>query len=171
MNSASLIMSKCPDEGVSIFYQSDIKHEGRWIDKGHLIHRVADELGQHLLWHKIICRAPAGTTTFGRPAYSHILCFSKGLRIDPGLPTPDVLPVMGEKAWERGMGIPAAVMIAKFIKEQTSTTTLINPFCGHGSILAAAQVMGLDAIGIERSPKRAQKARDLGLSGDLQTWT
>jgi glycosyltransferase involved in cell wall biosynthesis len=26
------------DEAVAVFYQTDVKHEGRWIDKGHLVH-------------------------------------------------------------------------------------------------------------------------------------
>ena len=25
------------DEAVAIFYQTDVKHDGRWIDKGHLV--------------------------------------------------------------------------------------------------------------------------------------
>lgn len=30
---AALIMSRCPDDGVTVFYQSDIKYEGIWVDK------------------------------------------------------------------------------------------------------------------------------------------
>lgn len=33
------------DDAVAIFYQSDVKHEGRWIDKGHLVMCGADAAG------------------------------------------------------------------------------------------------------------------------------
>ena len=61
-------------------------------------------------------------------------------------------------------------MAAKFIAEQTTTRTMINPFCGEGSMLAAANIFGLEAIGIERSPKRADKARSLQIIKDKSVW-
>lgn len=167
---ASLILSKTPDDGVAIFYQSDIKFEGTWVDKGYLCQKAGDSLGFELLWHKIACRSPAGIATFGRPSYSHILCFSKALRAEVSKSTPDVIPDLGEKTWQRGMGLEACLMIAKFIKEQTPSSTLINPFCGEGSMLAAANALDLNAIGIEKSPKRAEKARLLTLVKDKKNW-
>jgi len=160
-NTAQLILEKTDPNGVTIFYQSDIKHEGTWVDKAFLCQKVAEKLGHELLWHKIICRSPAGTISFGRPAYSHILCFSKKLRLDLSKSSADVIAEMGEKTWERGMGVNATSMIAKFISQQTQTKLVVNPFCGEGSMLLAANEMGLDAIGVERSPKRAEKARNL----------
>jgi hypothetical protein len=160
---ASLIFSCTDESGVSIFFQSDIKHEGEWIDKSYLIQKAAEEAGHKLLWHKIACRSPAGTATFGRPSYSHIICFSKSLKIDLAKSSADVLPELGEKTWPRGMGLKASLMVAQFIKEQTSSDTVVNPFCGEGSMLAAANHVGLKAIGIERGKKRAEKARVLSL--------
>jgi hypothetical protein len=170
LSTAKLILSRCPQDGVVIFYQSDIKQEGQWVDKGHLCQKAAEELNFHLLWHKIACRFPAGTVTFGRPAYSHILCFSKGVVPDLGKSTADVIPELGEKTWVRGMGLEATVMIAKFVAEQTASRTLVNIFCGEGSMLAAANKFHLNSIGIERRPKRAEKARSLQLSDDLKSW-
>ncbi len=170
VKTATLILSRCPDEGVTIFYQSDIKHEGTWVDKGYLCQKAAEALGQELLWHKIICRSPAGIATFGRPAYSHMLCFSKSLKVDISKSTADVIPDLGEKTWARGMGLEACLMSARFIKEQTASHTLINPFCGEGSILAAANIFELNAVGIERSPKRAEKARELRLIKINKNW-
>jgi tRNA G10 N-methylase Trm11 len=40
-------------------------------------------------------------------------------------------------------------------------TTIIDPFCGMGSVLAAANARGLAAIGVELSRRRAGKARKL----------
>lgn len=162
MSTAELVLSKTPHEGVAIFYQSDIKVDGEWIDKAYLIQKMAEKTGSALLWHKIICRVKPGYATFGRPAYSHILCFSKKMRLrDLRHSTPDVIPDIGDKTWERGMGLEACIMIAKFLAEQTSTKTLIHPFCGQGSMVAMANHFGLGAIGIERSPKRADMARVL----------
>lgn len=162
IETAKLIVSRTPENGVTIFYQSDIKIDGVWVDKGFLCQKAAESLGHELLWHKILCRVLPGKTTFGRPAYSHILCFSKGVRLnDLKNSTPDVIELAGEKTWERGMGIEACLMIGKFINDETSTRTLVQPFCGQGAMLAVANELGLNAIGIERSPKRAELARTL----------
>jgi hypothetical protein len=170
INTATLILSKTAPEGVTIFYQSDIKFEGTWVDKGYLCQKAAEAMGHELLWHKIICRSPAGIATFGRPAYSHMLCFSKNLKADISKSTPDVIPDLGDKTWQRGMGLEACLMAAKFIAEQTPSKTIINPFCGEGSMLAAASVYELEGIGIERSPKRAEKARRLELIKEKSGW-
>lgn len=168
IKAATLILSRTPDNGVSIFYQSDIKVDGVWVDKAYLCQKAAESLGHELLWHKIICRVIPGKVTFGRPAYSHILCFSKKLRIhDLGFSTSDVIPEIGEKTWERGMGLEACLMIGKFISEQTDSTTIVQPFCGQGAMLAVANKMGLKAVGIERSTKRAELARTLQINNEL----
>jgi hypothetical protein len=170
-NTAALIMSKAPEDGVAIFYQSDIKHEGVWVDKAYLVQKAAEQQGLELLWHKIVCRVPPGIATFGKPAYSHILCFSKGVRLlDMSKSTPDVIGDLGEKTWVRGMGLENCLMISKFIASHTNTKTIVHPFCGEGSILAAANIVKLKALGIERSPKRADKARRLTISDDLKNW-
>jgi hypothetical protein len=167
---AELLLSRTPDDGVTLFYQSDIKVDGTWVDKAYLCQKAAENLGHELLWHKVLCRAPAGVITMGRPAYSHLLCFSKKFRVDISKSQPDVLPDLGEKTWERGMGLNACLLIGKFLSEQTKTKTLINPFCGQGSMLATANAFGLNAIGIEKSPKRAEKARQITLSKDFKNW-
>lgn len=171
VNTASLILSRTDPDGVTIFYQSDIKHEGTWVDKGYLCQKAAEALGHELLWHKVICRSPAGIATFGRPSYSHMLCFSQRLKVDVSKSTADVIPDLGDKTWQRGMGLEACLMAAKFIAEQTPTKTVINPFCGEGSMLAALRVHELEAIGIERSPKRAEKARRLEVIKEKSGWS
>lgn len=170
VQTVALILSRCPDDGVTIFFQSDIKVVGTWVDKGYLCQKAAESLEHELLWHKIVCAAPAGVVTFGKPSYSHLLCLSKGQRGQVERSTADVIPDRGEKTWQRGMGLQACLIAAKFIAEQTKSQTLINPFCGHGSMLAAANAFGLKAIGIERSPKRAEKARVLQVRTDRKKW-
>lgn len=165
VRAASLVLSRCPDDGVAIFFQTDIKNEGAWVDKGFLVQTAARERGFALLWHKIVCRVEPGQATFGRPAYSHLLCFSKGLRAEVSRSTPDVIPEAGETTWTRGMGVRACVVAGRYVLEQTPTRTVVDPFCGHGTMLAVANELGLDAIGVELGKKRAKKARALQAPG------
>jgi hypothetical protein len=169
-NTAKLVLKNTSDDGMAIFYQSDIKHNGIWVDKSFLCMQAAHELHFELLFHKIICRVPAGMTTFGRPAYSHILCFSKNHRLDTKNSTPDVMSTMGEKIWERGMGADACIMIAKLLKSELPNTILLNPFCGQGSMLSVATSFNIPSIGIERSAKRAQKASKMRFNKESKKW-
>lgn len=170
-STAELILSRTSPDGVTIFFQSDIKHESLWVDKAFIIQKAAEKIGHNLLWHKIFCRMAPGTITFGRPSYSHMLCFSKELRPDLGKSTADVVSDLGEKTWVRGMGLEASLIASEFVFKETTTRTLVNPFCGEGSVLAAANAVGLNAIGIERSPKRAEKAKTLSVSSDRKSFT
>lgn len=154
-------IEKTPADGVALFFQTDIKKEGEWVDKGFLVLKAAERAKATTLFHKIICRTAPGTITFGRPAYSHLLAFSKGLKLDLSKSSPDVLPDAGETTWTRGMGRKACELAVKFVMHQTATRCIVDPFCGHGSVLAAANALGLDAIGVELSPKRARKARTI----------
>lgn len=165
VEAASLVLEKTPPEGVTIFFQTDVKHRGEWIDKAYLVQKAAEARGHVQQWHKIVCRVSPGLITYGRPAYSHLLCFSKKVRADVAKSTPDVLPLPGDKTWTRGMGVNACLAAGRFILTNTSTRTVVDPFCGHGTVLAVANELGLDAIGIELSAKRARKARQLQSQG------
>lgn len=170
ISTAELILRKTPSEGVAIFFQSDIKHEGTWIDKSYLVQKAAEREGSALLWHKILCRNLPGSVTHGRPSYSHLLCFSRGVRVDIAKGSPDVLPDLGEKSWARGMGIHACQLAIRFIRENTNSQRIINPFCGMGSVLAVANEADFPALGIERSPKRAETARGIRVGKAGQGW-
>jgi len=160
---AALACGSVAGDAVAVFYQTDVKREGRWIDKAHLVLSGAEAAGSHLLWHKVVCRVPPGITTFGRPAYAHLLCLSRGLRLPPGRSSPDVLPRLGQMTWARAMGREACEAVAGFLLAETSCRTVVDPFCGLGTMLAVANARGLDAVGVERSPKRAERARRLEL--------
>lgn len=164
VDTVALACSRVAPRAVAIFYQTDIKHGGRWVDKGYLVHRGAEAAGLSCLWHKIVCRAPAGTTTFGRPAYGHWLAFSAALELPTAASTPDVLPELGTMTWARAMPMSAAEGTCRFLAQHTACRVVVDPFCGHGTILAVANAHGLDAIGVELSRKRARKARALALA-------
>jgi hypothetical protein len=163
VETTALICKKTAENGVSIFFQTDVKRDGLWVDKGFLVSLGAEQAGSGCLWHKVVCRAPAGITTFGRPAYAHLLCFSRGLRLEKGQASPDVLPRLGDMPWARAMGVEACEAVASFLLTRTTARTVIDPFCGVGTMLAVANRRGLDALGVELSAKRAEKARTLSL--------
>jgi len=73
----------------------------------------------------------------------------------------DVLPSLGEMVWARAMGADICNAVASFLLAHTACRTVVDPFCGHGTMLAMANTRGLDAIGIESSRKRVKKARAL----------
>lgn len=154
-----VLAATCPT-GVTIFYQTDIKREGIWIDKGYLCQRAAEQAGVALLWHKVVCRKPAGEPVYGRPGYSHMLCFSKDVR-DRAAPYPDVLRTTGEMTWSQAMGGAACELACRYVKSHTETRTVVDPFCGVGTVLAVANAVGLGAVGVEIANKRARKARTL----------
>jgi hypothetical protein len=163
VETAELACRQVSGTSVVVFYQTDVKHEGTWVDKAYLVARGAEAAGSACLWHKVVCRVPAGVTTHGRPAYSHLLCFSRGLRLAPGRSSPDVLPRLGEMPWPRAMGAEACRAVCRFLLAHTACRTVVDPFCGLGTMLAVANAHGLDAVGVELSPKRARRARELQL--------
>lgn len=157
---AARVMSSCPPEGVTLFFQSDVKHEGLWIDKAFLCQVAARQLGHGLLWHKVVARVPPGNPTFGRPGYSHLLCFAPVLRPPLENSTADVVPQRGPSTWARGLGLEVCRLICRYLLKNTDTRRVVAPFCGEGLLLAVANQMGLEAVGIELSRKRAEKARN-----------
>ncbi len=163
VDAARLVLSRLPEDGVALFYQTDIKPGGVWVDKGYLCSRAAEDAGCETLFHKVVCRKPAGTVTFGRPSYSHLLCYGRGVRVNLARATADVLPELGEMTWTKGMGVAACVTACRFILDHTPSRTVVDPFCGLGTALAVANALGLDAVGVELSPKRARRARNLQL--------
>jgi hypothetical protein len=156
---AELVVRSVPDDGVAIFFQSDIRHRGLWVDKGALVTRGAERAGAALLFHRIVCRKPPGTVTFGRATYAHLLGFARQLR--PSAARADVLADGGPVAGRKAMGMGAALDACRFVRDQTPTRTVVDPFCGWGTVLAAANALGMDAIGVDLSARMCRRARAL----------
>lgn len=173
VDAARRVVAATPPDGAAVFFQSDVLRDGRQIDKAFLVQQGAAAAGAELVWHKIVCRAPAGTVTPGRPAFAHLLCVSQRLRAAPAAGLPDVLPAMGQQAWSRGMGLEAALAAVRWLRDAAAARVVVAPFCGRGTALAVANALGLDAIGIERSPARAERARTLavGLTAGCPVFT
>ena len=160
-DTVALICAQVAEAAPAVFYQTDVKLDGRWIDKGHLVAVGAERAGAECLFHKIVCRAPAGSATFGRPGYAHLMAFSRGLRLPLKESSADVLPGLGEMTWSRAMGTAACEEGCRFLVRSTECRVVVDPFCGLGTALAVANAYGMDAVGVERSAKRAARAREL----------
>jgi hypothetical protein len=158
---AALTMTAVPPQGVAIFFQSDIRRDGVWVDKGAMVARAAASVGMGLLFHKIVCRKPAGTVTYGRASYSHLLGFAATLRPSLRRVTPDVLADAGFMPGSKAMGVNACLDACRFILAETTTRTIADPFCGWGTVLAVANAMGLDAVGVDLSARMCKRARAL----------
>ena len=59
------------------------------------------------------------------------------------------------------MGVEACRVACRFLREETATRVVVDPFCGHGTVIAVANLLGLDAIGVDRSRKCCRAARAL----------
>lgn len=164
VEAARAVLRWTPDPGLVLFFQSDIRKEGTWVDKGYLVQRAAEAEGRTLLWHKIVCRHPPGTITHGRASYSHLLCFAHGPRLQLSHPGPDVLPDAGYKPWSKAMGVEACRLACRFLREESTTALVVDPFCGHGTALAVANHYGFDALGVELSTRKVRAARRLTLA-------
>lgn len=157
---AELVCRTVATSSPAVFFQTDVRRDGAWIDKAHLVARGADRAGARCLFHKIVCRAPAGVATRGRPSYAHLLAFASAKGRLPVWDSADVLPSLGEMSWARAMGTAACEEAVRFTAA-AGFTTVVDPFCGRGTVLAVANAYGLDAIGVEISVARAAKARAL----------
>jgi hypothetical protein len=161
VDAARAVLDAVPDDGVAIFFQSDVKRAGRWVDKGALVQRAADAAMVPLLFHKIVCRKPAGRVTHGRASYSHLLGYSLGVRPKPERATADVLPDGGFQPSPKSMGVLACLDACRFVARETATRTIVDPFCGYGTVLAVANALGLAAVGVDVSSRMARRARTL----------
>jgi hypothetical protein len=161
VDAARRVIRWVPAEGVAIFYQSDIRHHGAWIDKGFLVMRAAEDEGAGVVWHKIVCRKPPGTISFGRPSYSHMICVTRTPRGPGRQPGPDVLPDAGFMPWSKAMGVAACREACTYARDEVAARVVVDPFCGRGTVLAVANAMGLDAIGVDLGESRCRAARSL----------
>jgi hypothetical protein len=159
VSAARAVLCWVPATDMAIFYQSDVLHERTWIDKSHLVMNAADAEAAALVWHKIVCRKPPGTRTWGRASYSHMLCFTRGAVPAVQAASPDVLADAGATSWARGMGSAAGELACRYLRKHTDTRRIVDPFCGRGGVLALAHKLDFEVLGVELSKKRCRAAR------------
>ena len=179
LEAVELILRRTPADGVAVFCQTDCRimappsadcavHkkcraqvQREWLDKSHLLQLACARVPHcRLLFHKIALISEPGNRKFNKPAFSHVLAFGFGdLLLHDKVLTPDVSP-RGDIVWSRGTGSTCCVHAVEFCR-LLGATTIVDPFCGHGTVLAAANAAGLDALGVEISEKRCRAARNL----------
>jgi len=49
----------------------------------------------------------------------------------------------------------------RFARDVAGAKVILDPFCGVGTVLAVANALGLEALGVEKNRKRAEQARAL----------
>lgn len=162
VDAARRVIRWVPREGLAMFYQSDVLREGVWIDKAYLVGRAVEEERAALVFHKIVCRAPPDAPHLGRPSYSHLLAVAHAPR-PARRPSPDVLSSAGAMPWSKAMGVEACRLACRYLLDETDTRVVVDPFCGHGTVLAVANALGLDAIGVDRSARQCRAARRLAV--------
>lgn len=159
LGAVQAVLAWVPADGVAIFFQTDVLERGVWVDKSFLVQSAAEAGGHLLVWHKVACTTPPGSLSVGRPGYSHLVCLARQPLPAFRHPLPDVLPDAGHKSAQKGMGFEACLLACRFVKEATAARVIVDPFCGTGSVLAAANALGLDAVGIDRSERACRAAR------------
>lgn len=144
----------------SIFYQTDRKIDGHIIDKAFLVALGAKTAKANIVWHKICLRRGVGSIDIFRPTYTHLICVSKNRKT--GKPTPDVIE-RGDMVYKNAMGSNACKFSINFIKNNSDTKTIFDPFCGQGSVIAYANYMGFNAVGVELLPDYCEISKNIAI--------
>lgn len=144
------------NKGIIFFYQTDRKNEGEIIDKKTLISNEFITLGYKNVLSKIVLKRDVGKIDLFRPTYTNLFAFSKFIK--SGKATPDVLHC-GKMIYNNAMGLNAVKVCIDFLKDKGIKSTILDPFCGQGSVLIISNHYGFDAVGVEILPEQAEKSR------------
>ena len=68
--------------------------------------------------------------------------------------------------WSRATGVEACRVACQYLLDETPTRVVVDPFCGRGTVLAVANALGLDALGIDLAARRCRAARSLVVTLD-----
>lgn len=147
-----------------VFYQTDRRHDGVWLSKAASLHDTARAMGLQCVWHKIVLRRDVGAVDKRRPGYSHLVAF--GRRVRPGSAWPDVHP-SGPQVYVDGMPYRVTYDVVSWATRYGSP--IVDPFCGRGTVLAAANALNVPAIGCDIDADQCAAARTLELPA-RSTW-
>lgn len=120
------------------------------------------------------------TRSTGRPKYSHFLCYrkSKFSPTEMGIieeskryrtamfAVPDIF-YRGEMIWAKGIGLDCCFVGVRFLRDVVHAKTVVDPFCGKGTVIAVANLLGVNALGVEISRKRCRNASRIQLGAEL----
>ena len=171
VNSSTLILSKTPR--CAVFLQTDVRcidqknQVTEYMDKSAMLQQAAESLDFVLLWHKICSHVlrPEEKRCSHKPVWSHLLCFCRRNGheyLANEWATPDVFP-RGDMVWSRGIGLHSVVVGISFLKHVAGAEIVVDPFCGHGTVLAVGNAVGMRGVGCELSAKRCRRAQALDM--------
>ena len=105
-------------------------------------------------------RTDAGTGGGTRAGFINVLCLSKRHRVPRDYKAVDVLADRGHMSYSHAMGEAACQAAVEYCAEVSAAAggaggppTIVDFFCGHGSVLGIANANGLPAIGMDISLK------------------
>jgi len=164
-NTVELICSKLTDTNVAIFYQTDIKKRCKksggkfdeYVDKGYLCQRGAEEAGCKVVWHKIMTASDNPFVSRNKACFSHMVCVAKSPRLLSVEDKTADINHRGDMIWSRAMGLNACKIAISYLKSM-DTKCVVDPFCGKGSVLAAANLYGMNSIGVDLSVAKARES-------------
>lgn len=143
----------------AVFYVTDRRYVGEIVSKADLVFGATWDAGYRVLWHKIALRRDAGKIDLHRPTYSHMIAVGPpGTR--GGKTSPDVFN-RGPVLYPNGMGAEAARVAVEFVAKYAKGVPVVNPYCGRGTVLRAANEVGLDAVGIDNDEEQCDYASRL----------
>jgi hypothetical protein len=142
-----------------IFIQTDRRKGGRQFSKASLLMNLAAEQAWFLLWHKIELAAEVGKSNLYRPTFRNMLCFGRG-KMSAGQATPDVIPP-SKRLYDMAFGFEAAKVAVEFCKKFSNR--VLDPFCGHGTVLHVAGELGMDSVGVDIDPACCEASRNFKL--------
>lgn len=156
-----------PDNGVAVFYQTDRRYNGALEPKSFMVIEEAVALGFRVLWHKVAVGG-LGTNLF-RPNFSHIVAVGAP-NATSGKAFPDVIQ-QGPKVYPNAIDNASLPLLADFLKRR-GTTSVLDPFCGYGTIASICASRGMSTVSIDIDPDqvaRTRKALGVGFTGDADT--
>lgn len=152
------IINSSNDNSVIFFYQTDRKYNGRIIDKKTMISQVFLSRGYNNILSKIVLRREPNKIDLFRPTYTNLFGFSRAIK--SGATTPDVI-YAGKMIYNNAMGFNAVEVCINFLKAKKLEGTILDPFCGQGSVLKIANDLGYNAIGVDILQEQVNKAINL----------
>lgn len=158
---AAAIRLVCAD-GYTIIYCTDRRHDKHIASKAGIVLRAAEDVGVRVLWHKI-CYQTLGTSLF-RPSYSHLIAMS--VNGTAGRATPDVFPD-GKRVYKNAAGGNACDVAIEFLRAR-GVTSLVDMFCGRGSIAWRAALHGVDSVNVDIDEDQVDAAISLFRRGGAE---
>lgn len=150
MNTVKLCLDFVPKGIPVMFMQIDRKINSRVICKLDLCMQAARGNEKKFLFDKVILRKEVGKVDLYHVTFMHLICFGDS-SVKIGKSTPDVIDG-GEKLWKWGIGMAGCKFACEFA--QRFTNVVYDPFCGYGSVLKAANDLGMKAFGIDIDQQR-----------------